>query len=340
MIAKQRLFARAGIGLLCAGLVAAIWFEPTYIGRGLIRREHFYRYRPTSYWRTQFAEAGQAGEISKPLFEAFFGKERAHSVISDLITDPDPNVRWTAVVLESAFAGRSANVDVYRRWLSDSEARIRQRAAWALGQMGSNAKSACPRLIELLHDPDKNVAQQVEQSLWEIDPKVAIEHAPWRKFQSGKWQFSVLFPADPEVTDATSESPFGAVRSHTFLVKFETWNFAVAVFEYPDATSKALTIQQRYDALAKYGQQFFKEKLHREVRYTQTPATLCGRSGVRGVVETEGGPSVESRSVIIGPRSYLVQAVYLNSDESTPDQLEAFFDSFGIGYEPDAKGAK
>jgi HEAT repeat protein len=57
--------------------------------------------------------------------------------------------------------------------LKDRDERVRQSAAWALGEIGAAAKPAVPALIEALKDEDRDVQFRAAEALKRIDPEAA-----------------------------------------------------------------------------------------------------------------------------------------------------------------------
>jgi HEAT repeat protein len=54
--------------------------------------------------------------------------------------------------------------------LKDSSAKVRARAAWALGEVGAPAKPVVQAIVELLKDPDENVRRQAVKAVMKIRP--------------------------------------------------------------------------------------------------------------------------------------------------------------------------
>jgi HEAT repeat protein len=87
-----------------------------------------------------------------------------------LESDSSPAVRRSAAATLGKFGTRAAGepetVPALRRALAHSDARVRQNAAWALGQIGaSGVEAAVPALKKLLKDGDAMVRRDTAQAL-------------------------------------------------------------------------------------------------------------------------------------------------------------------------------
>ena len=63
------------------------------------------------------------------------------------------------------------------RWKQSPLSRRGQFAAWALEQIGPDAKSAVPALLKLLDDEDELVRARAESALKKIDPTLELDLA-------------------------------------------------------------------------------------------------------------------------------------------------------------------
>src|SRR6266704_3622884 len=109
-----------GAGVVLALLIAGLYLDPTCVGLGILKREAFYRGRPTAYWSKSLRESDPEAraETVKSLKE---GGADAVPVLVELLDGPKSD-DWTA-------------------------AEVRWRAADLLGQMGPQAKAATPALL-------------------------------------------------------------------------------------------------------------------------------------------------------------------------------------------------
>jgi HEAT repeat protein len=144
--------------LLIVGLVAvavagalAVYLEPTRIVLGTLRRESFYRGRPTSYWR-------KALQSSDPVVH-----EQTLAALKEGGADSVP------VLTELLAGGESGD------W---EGAEVRWTAAELLGEIGAPARAGVPALVTALRDPDAHVRTVAAASLGAIGPAAAGEAIP------------------------------------------------------------------------------------------------------------------------------------------------------------------
>src|SRR5437660_10940472 len=106
-----------GAGMVLALLIAGLYLDPTCVGLGILKRESFYRGRPTTYWSRTLRDSDPVvhGEMVQALKE---GGAEAVPVLVELLDVPERD-DWTAT-------------------------RTRWMAADLLGQIGPDAKSAVP----------------------------------------------------------------------------------------------------------------------------------------------------------------------------------------------------
>jgi HEAT repeat protein len=147
---RKRLFLGLIVGLVVVA-VAAIFLDPTYVLRGTLRREVFFRGRPASYWSSALKSTDPATQ-EESLRALSEGGSSAVPVLVALLND------------KSAGSWGSAEV----RW----------RAADILGRLGPEGKEATPALMEALSDKDMHVRTVVAGSLAALGqpPPEAIPH--------------------------------------------------------------------------------------------------------------------------------------------------------------------
>jgi HEAT repeat protein len=96
-------------------------------------------------------------------------QEAAVSSLSRLLRHPNSRVRQQAAVAlcdDVLPAQMQLSVPALIRALSDAD--VRSGAAWLLGQYGSDAQAALPKLTDLLKDPQPEIRQQASVALWRI----------------------------------------------------------------------------------------------------------------------------------------------------------------------------
>jgi HEAT repeat protein len=86
----------------------------------------------------------------------------------DALKDPDPDVRQN-LAAALAKVGPAA-VEPLTAALDDSLAERRAGAAYALGQMGTAARSALPKLLDALDDKDLDVRRQASYAVSRLVP--------------------------------------------------------------------------------------------------------------------------------------------------------------------------
>ena len=194
---KRKWLTWTSVGV--AGLGLAIVFDPTYILKGLLSSEHFFRGRPTSYWRQVLTKRDQTA------FSDAFGLVLGSTpdaagvpVLIDLLKDKDDQIvhascnslalngpRASAALPLLATMLRHSN-KYHRRSASNALASIVTEAeadpallgalieglkeedgfivyhcAMALGRIGPEAKDAAPLLSGLLADKRDHIGRGV-----------------------------------------------------------------------------------------------------------------------------------------------------------------------------------
>jgi HEAT repeat protein len=138
---KRRWWLWITIGLVLVG-AAGVAFEPTGVVLGYLTRESFYRGRPARYWGRMLRTDDPV--LQSHAFQALRdGKAEAVPVLVELLRDRRDD--WTG-------------------------AEVRWRAASLLGEVGPEARTAVPALIEALQDGDPHVRTVAATSLAAVAP--------------------------------------------------------------------------------------------------------------------------------------------------------------------------
>jgi HEAT repeat protein len=90
------------------------------------------------------------------------------ATLIDALKDTDPDVRTNLSAALAKFG--AVAVEPLVKALKDDSAGRRAGAAYALGQLGSQAKPALPQLLELLKDEQVEVRRQVSFAISRIVP--------------------------------------------------------------------------------------------------------------------------------------------------------------------------
>ena len=294
--------------ILAAGLLTAVAslaaFEPYRIVPGLLHGDAFCRYRPTRYWREVLRVDGEAGQLSSETIAVFDHQWRATSVLRECLKDPDPNVRWPAARFLAHSSSFTAEVvpDLLAT-VDDEDLEVRLKAIWALGETGPNAMVAVPRLIELLNDPNLQVADFADIALWRIDPRRAAEACGWKPFASEQWQFAALLPGQPKEKTSTTPSPIGEVAIHTWTAMHRVTGLTIGVSEYSEEQLKAIPPEEWFrrlkENLGPVGLHLVADK----------KIEMNGLHGWEYLAESELG-NVWKRHFWVGRRLYQVQVAY------------------------------
>ena len=202
---------KKGLVLGLAGLLVvlgvAVWLEPTGVALGWLHGEAFYRDRPTRYWRKALTSDDPKTQVEAhdALKE---GGRSAVPVLTELLRDASPEVRWQAADLLGqagpAERGDTAAKDALVRALQDDDPHVRAVAASSLSVLGDagpdaipvlrdmlttgerlaalkalvrygpEAEPAIPRLIDLLHDDDSEVRWRAAMTLGKIGPAARV----------------------------------------------------------------------------------------------------------------------------------------------------------------------
>jgi hypothetical protein len=328
MLTRKTVLKWLALAVMGATAIGGALFEPTGIVRGVIRKESFFRHRPTSYWREVLRADGQAGRLSPETLETF-GELDAIPILRKCATDVDADVRWPATVLIQQIGSIEDVIGVLSNALNDSDQDIRLTAIRGLGHQRREALSELPKLVELTKDPDPLVKTQAHWALWEIDQTTALNIVNWPEFQCEKWRFRAAFPGIPEVATKMIETSLGPVPSETYSVSFGSCYFAVAVTDYTPRKIDT-RLQDLADHLA--DQQF--EAKGGEIEQDE-PITLDGHLGREEIVYIrQRGSVIRTRRFAIG--SQLFNIVLGRSRKQFSPQAELYFlNSLHIDIQPE-----
>src|SRR5438132_9378996 len=108
-----------GLGMAFVLLLAAVYLDPTCTLQGVLKRDSFFRGKPTTYWRKALNDSTPSVHL-ETLQQLKEGGPSAVPVLVELLKGA-PNSDWEAAKV---------------RWL----------AAEILGQIGAEAKGAVPAL--------------------------------------------------------------------------------------------------------------------------------------------------------------------------------------------------
>jgi HEAT repeats len=308
----------AGLMVLVGVVVAAVFLEPTHVARGWLRGETFYRGRPVSYWKKEFAFEGGTSYLFTRTVEAFQADpEAALPVLRDALHDPDPNVRWPAVTLLGRCGAAPAEVvpDLVTA-LGDSNQQVRIRALEALIHFGPAARDALPALAATVNDPNPWLAHSAEIALWEIDDGTALSACNWRRCDVGDG-FSVVMPAYPKRTVKPLNTPLGETEVHAVSGMYGLTDLTVAVSEYPADKLSERTEDNWFDTTR--DQVVIDGVLLNEVRIPH---------GRERWTEFPGRGFMRSRMFWAGNRLYQIQATGKDRDELQSRAVNYFFASF------------
>jgi hypothetical protein len=317
-----------GTGVLITLITAVVAFEPTHVLRGFLRREAFFRSRPTSYWREVLREDGQTGYLRQKTVESFTAQPTAVPVLLSCLDDSDSAVRWPAVNLLGRCGVPQHVLPALRERLHDPSIEVRLQAIDALGQMGPDAQPAAADLAELLQDPHAQIRHFADHALWQIDVPTALQAEGWKTFTSQKWQFSAMFPAAPEESQRLIETPNGRVVVYSFGTSHGVTRCMVAVSEYPQDVMEATTEAERLDAMRDWTVTGMGGRLLREETTEQN-----GYKGREHVIEVEGKGVARTRLFWAGQRLYQVNVTF-KREFLNPKAADYFLDSVRFGGDP------
>lgn len=248
-------------GVLLVALLFAVttFFEETMVVILSFCRVDTHQGKPLSHWREVLRADGKAGEVRQQTLAIFPPSASSVSVLSTLAKDPDPHVRWVAVTILGRVGLAEEVVPILRAALKDSEVNVRYHAAASLAGRRGDARNpeVISSLAELVRDPDHRVEDMADFALWEIDVPTALRARGWKKYSSSEYQFTAMFPGEPEKTEKTFESPFGPVVTHVFQAMLGTRVCMITVNDYPDKFIEMTSEEERFNAMRPAAKSFF-----------------------------------------------------------------------------------
>jgi HEAT repeat protein len=199
-----------GLGVVMVVLVGALLLDPTFILIGFLRGQHFYRGRPTQFWKKALGDTDPAvhaaalrqlkegGAEAVPVLVEIWSEEgnseweaievrcKAGGILSQIgpggetavrplvraLKDQDPHIRAVAITALGSL-GPCGCPEVVPALIDRLETEDRQAAARALSRFGSQALPAVPALEKLLQDPDAGVRWNAARTLGKIGPQAA-----------------------------------------------------------------------------------------------------------------------------------------------------------------------
>jgi hypothetical protein len=157
---RSRWAIRLVIAVVVLATVVLLMPLPRMILVGLVHGEAFYKGRPTSYWRGVY---GSWTDYSKKHpRQAFSGGSGGLPTppspsLLDRLTDPVTGLASASFRVLGEWEHDPAAVSVLTEFLSDPDPDVRNYAASTLRSIGPAARSALPRLTRLLSDEDAGV---------------------------------------------------------------------------------------------------------------------------------------------------------------------------------------
>jgi HEAT repeat protein len=120
-----------------------------------------------------FAEAGvRRGEAAYNIGELGPSAKSAVPALLQALKGRDVMVRAPAIeALGKIHSDPDVMIPLFMKYLEDED--LRAEAALALANYGSLAKAAVPKIIPLLHAPDKEAQSAARQALKKIDPEAS-----------------------------------------------------------------------------------------------------------------------------------------------------------------------
>jgi hypothetical protein len=141
----------------------------------ILKNEHFYRGRPTSYWRNKAKSARLELEkwftpgpsLQEPKKAPI---ERLEDWVENRLESPPVGPGHDYILY---FMGDPAAMPVLKDLLMDEDPEVRAFAANGLGLIGLAAKDVVPSLLECLEDKNQEVRGAAAEALRKIDPELA-----------------------------------------------------------------------------------------------------------------------------------------------------------------------
>jgi HEAT repeat protein len=138
---------------------------------GLLQGERFHNYRPLSYWVWAIGNGDQNTRRQAAQALASIGPD-ARPVVPQLVEqallEDNPAIAQALLRIDP-----DAAVTAFAKALTESDPRVRERAATALFQLGPQAKAALPALAAAAKDANPGVLEKVFKALERIGPEAA-----------------------------------------------------------------------------------------------------------------------------------------------------------------------
>lgn len=152
----------------------------------------------------------------------------------------------------------------------------------------------------------------------------AINAQQWKEFNSAKGKFSVMFPGNPAETVQPTDTDFGKLDIHMFLLKHKNSAYFVSYNEYPVEHLE----KERIDSML----QLIRPSVLRAVEESQLlTQTTVVRDSFPGMQFTfsfqEGQMKGKHQSFLVGRRFYQIMMI-TPAEEFYDNENDQFFDSF------------
>lgn len=299
-------------------------------------RDDTHQGKPLSHWREVLRADGEVGEVSQQTLAFFRPSSTTIPVLGILAKDPDPKIRWVAVTILGRVGWAREVVPILHGALKDPDVNVRFHAIVSLAGRRGNARKpeVLSSLAELVHDPDPVVAVAAELALWELDVPTALRARGWKKYSSSEYQFTAMFPGDPEKTERTFKdmNPYGPVVAHVFQAMLGTMVCMVTVHDFPEKFIEMTNEEERLNAMRSAVDSFFPAgKLVGDKQIEQ-----FGHSGreflIKSSIKGKTG-WIRSRKFWAGRRLYVCTVVWTERF-ANPNAAEYFLSSLQL---PDNK---
>jgi hypothetical protein len=332
-VTRTRRIVRVGVFLLLISAIAAAILEPTGTVRAFLVGESFYRSRPLRHWREILREQGEQGGITREAWGKFWDADTVLPVLLACARDPDRNVRWPAVALIAHHGrGKREAFTALAHALKDEDVAVRLKAVNGLGSWGPMAREGTPELTDALEDKELQVCHLADIALWHIDIPTALHSSGWKAYHSREWQFSAMFPGDPEPGQQESPVTAGPIRT------FSAWH----------KTGREISPTRYVISVSEYDEEVLQGKEEKQLLEASTAAAAFGVQGkiVRAGEVVQGGlkgrehtidagkPGImRARLFWSGRRMYTVMVVY-QTQFLNAKAADYFLDSFRLTEPP------
>ena len=335
---RKRLVA-AFIGVLLA-LSLVIAFDPTHFVWGLLTGQHFFRARPTSYWRKVFREAPN-GEVGQELRDQFRANSNgAEGVLRQCSRDGDRMVRRVAVQLVP-IVGHGVGILIDA--LKDEDVEVRINALISLSKMGYEGSLAekevetLARLSPVATKDDEDVRDIARYALWCISPDRARTLLEWKELVRRDLNFAVAFPGKPRI-ESNPPTVKGPLLNRVIMFRMtaiKTAAVALVVIDYnSDAPILAAPLAQQYDELvdeiiSNRHSKLIQGKIIHESDVKQ--GGIVGRAVYAELTTSDGSIlKLNVRFFIVKQRVYRLVVSRIEGTPIHSNWIEHFFNSFRI----------